>query len=63
MAGHTEKIYSVKFHPYACGLLVSSSYDLTVRLWSLETGEQVKQLSGHQDQVCLSVHLYIYLFI
>lgn len=49
--GHTEKIYSIKFHPLASGVLVSSSYDLTVRLWNLESGEQVKILTGHQDQV------------
>uniref|UniRef100_A0AAX7UQK6 Coronin n=1 Tax=Astatotilapia calliptera TaxID=8154 RepID=A0AAX7UQK6_ASTCA len=51
MQGHTEKIYSITFHPLASGLLVSSSYDLTVRLWNLETGKQVKVLDGHQDQV------------
>lgn len=51
LQGHTEKIYSIKFHPLASGLMVSSSYDLTVRLWSLESGEQVKLLSGHEDQV------------
>nr|XP_043906528.1 coronin-7-like isoform X3 [Solea senegalensis] len=51
MQGHTEKIYSIKFHPLASGLLVSSSYDLTVRLWSLESGEQVKLLTGHEEQI------------
>uniref|UniRef100_A0A672RX99 Coronin n=1 Tax=Sinocyclocheilus grahami TaxID=75366 RepID=A0A672RX99_SINGR len=51
LRGHTEKIYSIKFHPHASSLLASSSYDLTVRLWSLETGEEVKRLSGHQDQI------------
>lgn len=51
LQGHTEKIYSIKFHPLASGLLVSSSYDLTVRLWSLDSGEQVKLLTGHEDQV------------
>ncbi|KAK2833452.1 hypothetical protein Q5P01_017341 [Channa striata] len=51
LQGHTEKIYSIKFHPLASGLLVSSSYDLTVRLWNLKSGEQVKSLIGHQDQV------------
>uniref|UniRef100_A0A673K638 Coronin n=1 Tax=Sinocyclocheilus rhinocerous TaxID=307959 RepID=A0A673K638_9TELE len=51
LRGHTEKIYSIKFHPHASGLLASSSYDLTVRLWNLETGEEVKRLSGHQDQI------------
>lgn len=49
--GHTEKIYSIKFHPLASGLLVSSSYDLTVRLWNLDSGDEVKRLTGHQDQV------------
>ncbi|KAM9843793.1 coronin-7-like isoform 2-T2 [Aulostomus maculatus] len=51
LQGHLEKIYSIKFHPLASGLLVSSSYDLTVRMWNVETGEQVKLLTGHQDQV------------
>eukprot|EP00064_Thunnus_orientalis_P012365 superscaffoldBa00001888_g12400 len=51
MQGHLEKIYSIKYHPLASGLLVSSSYDLTVRLWNMESGEQVKLLSGHEDQV------------
>uniref|UniRef100_A0A672NKY1 Coronin n=1 Tax=Sinocyclocheilus grahami TaxID=75366 RepID=A0A672NKY1_SINGR len=51
LRGHTEKIYSIKFHPHASGLLASSSYDLTVRLWNLDTGEEVKRLCGHQDQI------------
>lgn len=51
LIGHTEKIYSIKFHPLANGLLVSSSYDLTVRLWNLDSGDEVKLLTGHQDQV------------
>ncbi|XP_051905594.1 coronin-7-like isoform X1 [Hippocampus zosterae] len=51
LQGHTEKIYSIKFHPLASDLLVSSSYDLTVRLWNLEDGEQVQLLTGHRDQV------------
>ncbi|XP_066497834.1 coronin-7 isoform X1 [Hoplias malabaricus] len=51
LQGHTEKIYSIKFHPHASGLLVSSSYDMTVRLWDLNTGDQLKKLSGHQDQI------------
>ncbi|CAJ1075050.1 coronin-7-like isoform X3 [Xyrichtys novacula] len=51
LQGHTEKIYSIKFHPLASGLLVSSSYDLSVRLWDLESGDQVKLLTGHEDQI------------
>lgn len=51
LQGHTEKIYSIKFHPLASGLLVSSSYDMSVRVWSLDSGEEVKLLTGHEDQV------------
>ncbi|XP_068191934.1 coronin-7-like isoform X1 [Antennarius striatus] len=51
LQGHTEKIYSIKFHPLASGLLTSSSYDLTVRLWNLDSGDEVKVLTGHQDQI------------
>ncbi|XP_029015319.1 coronin-7-like isoform X1 [Betta splendens] len=51
LQGHTEKIYSIKFHPLASGILASSSYDLTVRLWNLDTGDQVMLLTGHQDQI------------
>ncbi|XP_041943104.1 coronin-7-like isoform X3 [Alosa sapidissima] len=51
LQGHTEKIYSIKFHPHASGLLVSSSYDLTVRLWDLQSGKEVKKLKGHDDQI------------
>ncbi|KAL2101708.1 hypothetical protein ACEWY4_003469 [Coilia grayii] len=51
LQGHTEKIYSIKFHPQASGLLVSSSYDLTVRLWDVQSGQEVKKLLGHEDQI------------
>ncbi|XP_012694253.2 coronin-7 isoform X1 [Clupea harengus] len=51
LQGHTEKIYSIKFHPHASGLLASSSYDLTVRLWDLQSEKEVKKLKGHEDQI------------
>lgn len=60
ITGHTEKIYSIKFHPQASGLLVSSSYDMTVRLWDLETGREAKKLSGHQDQVRAPVQYQVH---
>lgn len=49
--GHTEKIYSIRFHPVAADLLVSSSYDMTVRIWDLGAGREVLCLQGHTDQV------------
>uniref|UniRef100_A0A8C5H9M2 Coronin n=1 Tax=Gouania willdenowi TaxID=441366 RepID=A0A8C5H9M2_GOUWI len=51
LQGHTEKIYSIKFHPLASDVLVSSSYDLTIRLWDLKRGKEVKLLTGHDDQI------------
>ncbi|NXH01735.1 CORO7 protein, partial [Loxia leucoptera] len=51
LQGHTEKIYSIRFHPTASDLLVSSSYDMTVRIWELSTGQEVLCLQGHTDQI------------
>ncbi|KFP03113.1 Coronin-7, partial [Calypte anna] len=49
--GHTEKIYSIRFHPVASDLLVSSSYDMTVRIWELSAGREALCLWGHTDQI------------
>lgn len=49
--GHTEKIYSLRFHPLAADLLASSSYDLTIRIWDLRAGVERLRLQGHRDQV------------
>lgn len=49
--GHTEKIYSLRFHPLAADVLASSSYDLTIRIWDLQAGAELLKLQGHQDQV------------
>lgn len=49
--GHTEKIYSLRFHPLAANILASSSYDLTIRIWDLQAGAERLRLQGHQDQV------------
>lgn len=35
----------------ASDLLVSSSYDMTVRIWELSAGREVLCLQGHTDQV------------
>ncbi|NWW53917.1 CORO7 protein, partial [Pedionomus torquatus] len=51
LPGHTEKIYSIRFHPVASDLLVSSSYDMTVRIWELSAGREVFCLRGHTDQI------------
>nr|XP_056722251.1 coronin-7 [Euleptes europaea] len=51
LRGHTEKIYSVKFHPLAADVLASSSYDLSVRIWDVRSGRQALLLNGHKDQI------------
>ncbi|XP_059737318.1 coronin-7 isoform X1 [Bos taurus] len=51
LTGHTEKIYSLRFHPLAADVLASSSYDLTVRIWDLKVGAEQLRLQGHRDQI------------
>ncbi|XP_075686557.1 coronin-7-like isoform X1 [Rhinoderma darwinii] len=51
LAAHNERIYSVRFHPSASDILVSSSYDLTLRVWNLKTEKNVLTLQGHEDQI------------
>nr|XP_023472180.1 coronin-7 isoform X4 [Equus caballus] len=51
LTGHTEKIYSLRFHPLAANILASSSYDLTIRIWDLQAGAERLRLQGHQDQI------------
>ncbi|XP_040297752.1 coronin-7-like isoform X1 [Bufo bufo] len=51
LAAHNERIYTVRFHPCASDILVSSSYDLTLRVWNLKTGKNVLTLQGHDDQI------------
>jgi len=51
LVGHTEKIYFIKFHPLAEDVLASGSYDMTVRIWDLETQTERIVLQGHTDQM------------
>ncbi|KAL8605329.1 hypothetical protein ACOMHN_031268 [Nucella lapillus] len=51
LVGHMEKIYFVRFHPLVKDIVMSASYDMTVRMWNLVTRSEVMQLQGHQDQV------------
>uniref|UniRef100_A0A8C8SUU8 Coronin n=1 Tax=Pelusios castaneus TaxID=367368 RepID=A0A8C8SUU8_9SAUR len=51
LRGHTEKIYSIRFHPLAADILTSSSYDMSVRIWDLQAGREALCLRGHRDQI------------
>lgn len=48
---HSEKIHFIKFHPLAKDVLLTASYDMTIKLWNLETFEQMQCLKGHTDQI------------
>ncbi|XP_034248908.1 coronin-7 isoform X3 [Thrips palmi] len=48
---HSEKIYFIKFHPTAKDVLASSSYDMTIRIWDLQTQTEKITLLGHTDTI------------
>lgn len=50
LSGHTRKVGHVLFHPVAQNVLASSSLDYTVKLWNVETGENLITLK-HPDMV------------
>ena len=55
LAGHSNGVFSVAFHPTA-PLLATGSYDDTVRLWLLSCDNSsatcVATLAGHSESVC-----------
>lgn len=51
LRGHTEKVYFLRFHPLASDVLASGAYDMTVRLWDLQSEEEIIQLKGHTDTI------------
>ncbi|MER3441876.1 MAG: hypothetical protein C4296_10990 [Gemmataceae bacterium] len=50
LAGHTHYVLSVAFSPDG-GYLASGSFDKTVRVWQVATGQHVRTLQGHTDWV------------
>ena len=62
LEGHTDPIYSVAFSPDGHRALSSSgaevkgglfgqSRERTIRLWDLETGQQIRQFKGHDSHI------------
>ena len=40
LSGHQKKVGSVQFNPIANNVLVSSSTDLSVKIWDVERGHE-----------------------
>ena len=50
LTGYSSSIYNVVFSPNG-EYLASGSYDYTIRVWRVSSGEQIKTLSGHSSYV------------
>ncbi|XP_017030540.1 coronin-7 isoform X3 [Drosophila kikkawai] len=51
LTAHLDKIYFIRFHPLAADVLLTASYDMTIKLWDLVTLSEKCSLSGHTDQI------------
>lgn len=52
--GHAELVFSVAFSPDG-RILASASKDKTVKLWNVETGQEIRTLIGHGEWVNAAV--------
>src|SRR5207249_1465665 len=53
LAGHGDGIFSVAFSPDGSSL-ASASRDRTIKLWDMATGQVIRTLKGHDNQVLRS---------
>uniref|UniRef100_A0A1A9V0J8 Coronin n=1 Tax=Glossina austeni TaxID=7395 RepID=A0A1A9V0J8_GLOAU len=51
LIAHADKIYFIRFHPLAQDVLLTASYDMTIKLWNLRSMIDKCTLSGHTDQI------------
>ena len=57
LRGHTASVSSLAFSADS-QILVSGSYDQTIKLWNVKTGEAIDTLTGHQAAVCSVAYSY-----
>ena len=50
LEGHTDNVWSVVFSPDG-KMLASGSWDQTVRLWNVNTGQLLHTLTEHTNEV------------
>ncbi|PVV02158.1 hypothetical protein BB560_003398 [Smittium megazygosporum] len=51
LSGHTKKVCHTKFNPAAENVLASSSGDLTIKLWDVQTGAEKSSFSDFSDNI------------
>lgn len=52
LMAHTDKIYFIRFHPCAKDVLLTASYDMTMKVWNVLDGQEERiRLTGHSDQI------------
>lgn len=51
MKGHTRRVTTVDFHPTANNLVLTTSGDLTVRIWDIEKQSERLKVDGHTDTI------------
>ncbi|XP_055843173.1 coronin-7 isoform X5 [Episyrphus balteatus] len=51
LTAHLDKIYFIRFHPLAKDVFLTTSHDMTVKLWDLNTMQEKCNLQGHNDQI------------
>ncbi len=55
LSGHSDVVRSIAISPDG-QILASGSYDKTIKLWSLRTGELLNTLSGHTNRItCIAI--------
>ncbi|XP_053691044.1 coronin-7 isoform X2 [Sabethes cyaneus] len=51
LVAHSDKIYIIRYHPLAKNVFLTASYDMTLKIWDLETLAEKYCLKGHTDQI------------
>ncbi|XP_055540913.1 coronin-7 isoform X2 [Wyeomyia smithii] len=51
LVAHSDKIYIIRYHPLAKNVFLTASYDMTLKVWDLETLAEKYCLKGHTDQI------------
>ncbi|XP_058813548.1 coronin-7 isoform X2 [Topomyia yanbarensis] len=51
LVAHSDKIYIIRYHPLAKHVFLTASYDMTLKVWDLNTLTEKYCLKGHTDQI------------